>query len=80
MYAEFLAAHPAGGLPHVAVETEDLVASVAAAGLPVLSEGSMGGGLRRFAYLAGSAHGVPFVELLWLSEEMREVFSAMRNR
>ena len=30
--------------------------------------------------LDGSAHGVPFVELLWLSEEMREVFSAMRNR
>ena len=39
----------------------------------------MGGGLMRFAYLDGSAHGVPFVELLWLSEEMREVFSAMRR-
>ncbi|WP_300391056.1 VOC family protein [uncultured Nocardioides sp.] len=79
LYAEFLAEHPAGGLHHVAFETEDLAASVAAAGLPVLSEGSMGGGLMRFAYLDGSAHGVPFVELLWLSEEMREVFSAMRR-
>lgn len=79
LYAEFLADHPAGGLHHVAFETDDLDASVAAAGLPVLSEGSMGGGLMRFAYLDGSAHGVPFVELLWLSEGMREIFAAMRG-
>ena len=39
----------------------------------------MSGGLMRFAYLDGSAHGVPFVELLWLSEEMREIFAAMRG-
>ena len=79
LYAEFLADHPAGGLHHVAFETDDLDASVAAAGLPVLSEGSMGGELMRFAYLDGSAHGVPFVELLWLSEGMREIFAAMRG-
>ena len=79
LYAEFLAEHPAGGLHHVAIETEDVDASVAAAGLPVLSEGSMAGGLMRFAYLDGAAHGVPFVELLWLSEDMREIFATMRR-
>lgn len=81
LYAEFLAEHPAGGLHHVAFETEDLDASLTAAeqaGLAVLSQGSMGGGLMRFAYLDGSAHGVPFVELLWLTDGMREIFAAMR--
>lgn len=79
LYAEFLGEHPAGGLHHVAIETDDVDATVRESGLEVLSEGTMAGGLMRFAYLDGAAHGAPFVEVVWLSNDMRRMFAAMKG-
>ena len=48
-------------------------------GLPVVQAGSMMGGAMEFAYLDGSAHGVPYVELARIGPDMRAFFEAIRG-
>jgi catechol 2,3-dioxygenase-like lactoylglutathione lyase family enzyme len=81
IYTEFLEAC-GPGLHHVCFETNDMdaaVAEAAAAGMPVVQEGSMAGGAIRFAYVDGSAGGAPFIELATLSTDMRAFYDAMRK-
>jgi catechol 2,3-dioxygenase-like lactoylglutathione lyase family enzyme len=81
IYTEFLASS-APGLHHLCFEVDDMdvaLAAAAEAGVAVVQEGSMMGGGMRFAYLDGAAHGVPYVELAWLGEEMRAFYAAIKN-
>jgi catechol 2,3-dioxygenase-like lactoylglutathione lyase family enzyme len=82
IYSEFLAA--AGpGLHHICFETEDMdraVASAEAAGVEVVQRGSMAGGLMEFAYLDGSAAGAPYIELAWLSPDMRAFYDDVKTK
>ena len=55
------------------------LAAAAEAGVSVVQEGSMMGGAMRFAYLDGAAHGVPYVELAWLGEDIRAFYAAIKN-
>lgn len=70
------------GLHHVCFETDDLDAAVARAeeaGLEVVQQGVMAGGLMSFAYVDGAAWGVPFVEVAQLTEDMRAFFAAVKS-
>jgi catechol 2,3-dioxygenase-like lactoylglutathione lyase family enzyme len=81
IYTEFLA-RSGPGLHHLCFEVDDLAAARAAAeadGLPVVQAGSMMGGAMEFAYLDGSAHGVPYVELARIGPDLRAFFDAIRN-
>lgn len=81
IYSEFLGRSGAG-LHHVAFETDDLDAAVArarTAGLEVLQQGVMAGGLMSFAYVDGTRWGAPYVEILQLTEELRAFFAAVRQ-
>ena len=63
-------------------ETDDLDAAVARAeeaGLEVVQQGVMAGGLMSFAYVDGAAWGVPFVEVAQLTEDMRAFFAAVKS-
>ncbi len=81
IHAEFLrAAGP--GLHHLCFEVDDMDAACAAseaAGVPVLMRGSMMGGEIEFAYVDGSASGVPFVELARLGPAIKEFYESVKN-
>lgn len=80
IYAEFLEAH-GPGLHHVCFDVEDMAASLAAAaelGLNVHQAGSMMGGAMDFAYVDGTLHGVPYVEIARIGPEMKEIFAAIK--
>jgi catechol 2,3-dioxygenase-like lactoylglutathione lyase family enzyme len=81
IYTEFLA-RSGPGLHHLCFEVDDLAAareSALAEGLEVVQAGSMMGGAMEFAYLDGSAHGVPYVELARIGPELRAFFDAIRG-
>ncbi|MCZ4499800.1 MAG: lactoylglutathione lyase [Marmoricola sp.] len=80
IYTEFLASSPPG-LHHLCFEVEDMSAALeraAAAGVEVVQAGSMMGGGMEFAYVDGSAHGVPYVELAYLGEDIRAFYEAIK--
>ena len=77
IYTEFID-RTGGGLHHVCVEVDDLDATLAANELPVAQQGSMADGAIRFAYLDGSAHGVPYLELAQIDATMRGFFDAIK--
>ena len=80
VHAEFLAEH-GPGLHHLCFEVADLDAACAraeAAGVPVLMRGSMMDGEIEFAYVDGSASGVPYVELARIGPLMREFYDGVR--
>ncbi len=80
IYADFMA-EPGPGLHHVCFETDDLAASVLAAeaaGLTVVQRGSMAGDAMEFAYVDGSAAGVPYIEIVRLGPDMRAFFDDVK--
>jgi catechol 2,3-dioxygenase-like lactoylglutathione lyase family enzyme len=80
IHGEFLAAH-GPGLHHLCFEVDDVDAACArseAAGVPVLMRGSMMGGEIEFAYVDGSASGVPYVELARIGPLMRELYDGVK--
>jgi catechol 2,3-dioxygenase-like lactoylglutathione lyase family enzyme len=82
IYTEFLSGTPRGGLHHVCFETDDLAAAVARAeraGLEVVMQGTMGGGLMSFAYVDGARWGAPYVELVELTDDIRAFFAGIRD-
>lgn len=81
IYAEFLA-RGGPGLHHLCFEVDDMAAARAAAdaaGLPVVQAGSMMAGAMEFAYVDGSAHGVPYVELARIGPDMQAFFAAIKS-
>jgi len=81
IYSEFLA-KSGPGLHHVCYETDDLDAAVAtaeAAGLPIVQQGVMAGGLMSFAYVEGTPGGAPYVEIVQLSDDMRAFFASIKT-
>ena len=80
IYTEHLA-RSGPGLHHLCFEVDDLAAALAGAeadGLPVVQAGSMMDGAMEFAYLDGSAHGVPYVELARIGPDMAAFFAAIK--
>lgn len=80
IYAEFLEAK-GPGLHHVCIDVDDMDAALAAAaelGYGVHQAGSMMGGAMDFAYIDGTEHGVPYVEIARIGPEMHEVFAAIK--
>jgi catechol 2,3-dioxygenase-like lactoylglutathione lyase family enzyme len=81
IHAEFLAEH-GPGLHHLCFGVDDLDAACAAAeaaGVPVLMRGSMMGGEIEFAYVDGSASGVPYVELARIGPQMQAFYDAVKQ-
>ena len=79
IHAEFLAAH-GPGLHHLCFgvdDVDDACSAAESAGVPVLMRGSMMGGEIEFAYLDGSASGVPYVELARIGSQMQAFYDAL---
>ncbi|RNL63255.1 VOC family protein [Nocardioides marmoriginsengisoli] len=80
IYSEFLA-EKGPGLHHLCFDVEDMEAALAAAaelGHPVHQAGSMMAGGMDFAYIDGTAHGVPYVEIARIGPEMKAIFEAIK--
>lgn len=81
IYTEFLAVSPPG-LHHLCFEVDDMalaLESARVAGVDIVQAGSMMGGGMEFAYLDGSAHGVPYVELAYLGPDIKAFYDALKN-
>jgi len=81
IYTEFLA-RSGPGLHHLCFETDDLGAAIGrarAAGLEIVQQGAMAGGLMSFAYVDGARWGAPYVEIVELTDDMRAFFAAIRQ-
>lgn len=80
IYAEYLDQH-GPGLHHICFDVEDMGAAMAAAaelGVTVHQAGSMMGGAMDFAYVDGTEHGVPYVEIARIGPEMKAVFESIK--
>ncbi|QLY33064.1 VOC family protein [Nocardia huaxiensis] len=80
IYTEFLECG-GPGLHHVCVEPADFDAALkdaAAQGIDVVQRGDMGGQMR-FAYLDGTAAGVPYLELAEIGPNMRLFFDQIKK-
>jgi catechol 2,3-dioxygenase-like lactoylglutathione lyase family enzyme len=83
VYSDFLRDN-GPGLHHICVEAdsaEQFAATLAAAteyGAPVVQQGVMPGGLQ-FAYLSAPQAGVPFLEIVHISAEMRQFFDYIKQ-
>lgn len=80
IYSEFLEKN-GPGLHHLCFDVEDMGAALAGAaelGLPIHQAGSMMGGAMDFAYVDGTSHGVPYLELARIGPDMRAIFEAIR--
>lgn len=80
IYTEFLE-RGGPGLHHICLEPQDFDAALkdaAAQEIEVVQQGDMGGQMR-FAYLAGAASGVPFIELAEIGPNMRLFFEQIKK-
>ena len=83
IYSDFLRDH-GPGLHHICVEADSLerfdaaIAVAAASGAPVVQQGVMPGGMH-FAYVSAPQAGVPFVEIAYLSPEMKAFFEYIKQ-
>jgi Glyoxalase/Bleomycin resistance protein/Dioxygenase superfamily len=83
IYSDFLQGN-GPGLHHIGVETDtpkQFAATLAAAtehGASIVQQGVMPGGLR-FAYLSAPQAGVPFVEIMHISAEIRQFFDYIKQ-
>ncbi|WP_327141620.1 VOC family protein [Nocardia sp. NBC_01327] len=80
IYTEFLEQN-GPGLHHICMEPDDFdiaLQEAAAAGIPVVQQGTMGGQMR-FAYLDGADSGVPFLELAEVGINMRTFFEQIKR-
>lgn len=84
IYSEFLRDHGAG-LHHICAEAESLerldaaIADAAAQGAPVVQRGVMPGGMH-FAYIAAPQAGVPFLEIAYLSPDIRAFYDYIKQK
>jgi catechol 2,3-dioxygenase-like lactoylglutathione lyase family enzyme len=80
IYTEFLE-HSGPGLHHICLETDDVETAVAAAGehgAEVVQRGVMPGGME-FAYVSAAHAGVPFLELVHITPEIRDFFDYIKQ-
>jgi catechol 2,3-dioxygenase-like lactoylglutathione lyase family enzyme len=83
IYSDFLRDN-GPGLHHICVEAdsaEHFAATVAAAterGASVVQQGVMPGGMR-FAYVSAPHAGVPFIEIAYISAEIRQFFDYIKQ-
>lgn len=82
VYTDFL--NTSGpGLHHVCVAADDVdtfaarVRDAERNGIPVVSQGTMPGGMR-FAYVAAADAGIPYLEIAYVSLEVRAFFDYVR--
>jgi catechol 2,3-dioxygenase-like lactoylglutathione lyase family enzyme len=83
VYSDFL--REAGpGLHHICVEAESperfdaALAEAAEQGAPVVQQGVMPGGIQ-FAYVSAPQAGVPFLEIAYISPEMRAFYDYIKQ-
>jgi catechol 2,3-dioxygenase-like lactoylglutathione lyase family enzyme len=77
IYTEFLdGAGP--GLHHICIEADDLDQALTERGADVVQRGSMPGGME-FAYVSAEAAGVPFIEIVHISPEIRAFFDYIKR-
>jgi len=83
IYSEYLA-DSGPGLHHICVEAESpeqfdmALADAAAFGAPVVQQGVMPGGIQ-FAYISAPEAGVPFIEIAYVSSEMRAFYDYIKQ-
>jgi hypothetical protein len=83
IYAEFID-RSGPGLHHICIEADDVAALHTAVqeaerhGSPVVQQGLMPGGLR-FAYVSAAQAGVPYLEIAYISTEMRAFFDYVKR-
>lgn len=83
IYSDFLRDH-GPGLHHICVEAESpeqldaTLASATANGAQVVQQGVMPGGIQ-FAYVSAPQDGVPFIEIAYISAEMRAFYDYIKR-
>jgi catechol 2,3-dioxygenase-like lactoylglutathione lyase family enzyme len=83
IYSEFLQAR-GPGLHHICVEADSpeqfdaALADAADRGAPVVQQGVMPGGIQ-FAYVSAPQAGVPYVEIAYISPEMRALYDYIKK-
>ena len=83
IYSDFLRDH-GPGLHHICVEAESpeqfdaALAEAAAQGAPVVQQGVMPGGIQ-FAYISAPQAGVPYIEIAYVSPEMRAFYEYIKQ-
>ena len=83
IYSDFLRDH-GPGLHHICVEAESpeqfdaALAEAAAQGAPVVQQGMMPGGIQ-FAYISAPQAGVPYIEIAYVSPEMRAFYEYIKQ-
>jgi catechol 2,3-dioxygenase-like lactoylglutathione lyase family enzyme len=83
LYTEFLD-RCGPGLHHVCMEAADEDAFEAAvrdaerAGATVVADGVMPGGMR-FAYVSAEGAGVPYIEIAWVTDDIRNFFDYVKQ-
>ena len=83
IYSDFLR-DQGPGLHHLCVEAENLerfdaaLVDAAAQGAPVVQQGVIPGGMH-FAYVAAPQAGVPFVEIAYVSPEMKSFYEYIKQ-
>ena len=82
LYTEHLAAH-GPGMHHVCCEVDDLDAALARAadeGIEAVQQGSMAGGLIRFAYLDLGTSGAGLLELAQVAPDLQAMYADIKGR
>lgn len=83
IYSDFLAERGAG-LHHICMEAESpqqfeaALAEAAEQGAPVVQQGVMPGGIQ-FAYVSAPQAGAPFIEIAYISPEMRAFYDYIKQ-
>jgi Glyoxalase/Bleomycin resistance protein/Dioxygenase superfamily len=83
IYSDFLAER-GPGLHHICMEADSLgqfdeaVAGAVGLGAPVVQQGVMPGGIH-FAYVSAPQAGVPFVEIAYVSPDMRAFYNYIKQ-
>jgi len=83
IYSDFLRDH-GPGLHHICMEAESpeqfdaVLAEAAAQGAPVVQQGVMPGGIQ-FAYISAPQAGVPYIEIAYVSTEMRAFYEYIKQ-
>ncbi|HZN78102.1 MAG TPA: VOC family protein [Mycobacterium sp.] len=77
IYTEFL--NRAGaGLHHICIEADDVERAVAERDADVVQRGVMPGGME-FAYISADDAGVPYIEIAYISPEIRAFFDYIKQ-
>jgi len=86
IYSDFLRDH-GPGLHHICVEADspeqfdEAVAAAAAKGAPAVQRGAMPGGIGgQFAYVSAPQAGVPFLEIAYVSPQLRAFYDYIKQK